>query len=158
MFINNLFFFHSFPEVCNYADHNTFFIGDRNLGRVFFNINSDLSDVIYCFKINPLKANPDKFRFKILVPNKNYFNISILTGKKHRQIKLSKNKVVTGKTPLSVAHFAVTILFVLTLASDMAVLYGNDAFSILVRSTKKRYSSFLRKFSFSGKSVSKLKY
>ena len=27
----------------------------------------------------------------------------------------------------------------------MAVLYGNDAFSILMRSTKKRYSSFFVK-------------
>ena len=27
----------------------------------------------------------------------------------------------------------------------MAVLYGNDAFTILVLSTKKRYSSFLKK-------------
>ena len=31
----------------------------------------------------------------------------------------------------------------------MAVLYGSDAFSISVRSTKKRYSSSLKKFSFS---------
>ena len=37
-------------------------------------------------------------------------------------------------------------LFVLTLASDMAVLYGNYAFSMLVLPTKKRYSSFLKKF------------
>ena len=29
-----------------------------------------------------------------------------------------------------------TKLFVLTLVSDMAVLYGNDAFSIFMRSTK----------------------
>ena len=43
------------------------------------------------------------------------------------------------------AHFVIIIPFVLTLASDMAVLYRNDAFSILVRSTKKRYSSFLKK-------------
>ena len=42
-------------------------------------------------------------------------------------------------------HFELTILIVLTLASDMAVLYGNDAFSILVLSTKNRYSSFLKK-------------
>ena len=34
---------------------------------------------------------------------------------------------------------------VLTLASDRVVLYGNDAFSILVLSTKKQYSSFLKK-------------
>ena len=39
-------------------------------------------------------------------------------------------------------HFVVTILFVLALGSDMAVLYANDAFSILMRSTKKRYSQF----------------
>ena len=42
-------------------------------------------------------------------------------------------------------HFVVTILFVLTLASDMGVLYGNDALSMLVLSAKKRYSSFLEK-------------
>ena len=31
------------------------------------------------------------------------------------------------------------------LASNMTVLHGNDAFSILEFSTKKRYSSFLKK-------------
>ena len=45
--------------------------------------------------------------------------------------------------------FVLTILFALTLASDMAVLHGNDVFSILVLSTEKRYSCFLKKgFSF----------
>ena len=43
-------------------------------------------------------------------------------------------------------HFVVTILFVLTLASDMALLYGNDAFSTLVLSPKKTYSNFLKKY------------
>ena len=38
-----------------------------------------------------------------------------------------------------------TKLFVLTLVSDMAVLYGNHAFSIFMRSTKKWYSSSLEK-------------
>ena len=47
----------------------------------------------------------------------------------------------------------VAILFVLTfavfvLASDRAVLNGNDVFSILVASTKKRYSSFLKEVFF----------
>ena len=41
-------------------------------------------------------------------------------------------KAVTGET---LVHFVLRILSVLTLASDMAVLYGNDAFSILVLST-----------------------
>ena len=52
-----------------------------------------------------------------------------------------KNKVVTGKTPLLVA-----ILFiVLALAFAWAVFNGNDVFLILVVSTKKQYSSFLKK-------------
>ena len=42
-------------------------------------------------------------------------------------------------------HFALIILFDLTLASDMVVLYRSDAFSILVLSTKIRYSSVLKK-------------
>ena len=42
-------------------------------------------------------------------------------------------------------YFVVAILFVLTLTSDRAVLNGSDVFSILVVSTKKRYSSFLKK-------------
>ena len=57
-----------------------------------------------------------------------------------------KNKAVTGKAPFSLIDpLVVTILFALTLASDMAVLYGNDAFSILMRSTKKTYFSLLKK-------------
>ena len=34
------------------------------------------------------------------------------------------------------------------MASDMAVLYGNDAFSILALSTKKQCCSFLKVFAF----------
>ena len=67
---------------------------------------------------------------------------------------------MTGKTwffmkgPVGTDH-----LFVLTLASDLAVLYGNDPFSIYVLSIKKYYSSFFEKrLSFSRKSVSDLKY
>ena len=55
-----------------------------------------------------------------------------------------KNKVVTGKTPLFVIG-PFSILFVLTLASDRTVLNGNGVFSVLLVSTKKGYSSFLKK-------------
>ena len=56
-----------------------------------------------------------------------------------------KNKAAAGKTSLFViGPFLVTILFVLTLAFDRAVLNGT-VFPILVVSTKKRYSSFLEK-------------
>ena len=57
-----------------------------------------------------------------------------------------KNKLVTGKTPFFVIHpFCSHYSIVITMASDMAVLYGNDAYSILVLSSKKQYSSFLIK-------------
>ena len=50
---------------------------------------------------------------------------------------------MTGKTLFFVTGlFCTPILFVLTLASDRAVLYGNVVFSILVLSNKKPYSSF----------------
>ena len=59
---------------------------------------------------------------------------------------IQKNIVVTGKTPFfMIGPFVLTFLFVLTLASDMAVLYESDAFSILVLSTKKWYCSFFKK-------------
>ena len=59
---------------------------------------------------------------------------------------IQKNIVVTGKTPFfMIGPFVLTFLFVLTLASDMAVLYESDAFSILVLSTEKWYCSFFKK-------------
>ena len=66
--------------------------------------------------------------------HKNNFPIWFRSSFKVKQ-NFQKNKVVTGKTPFSVilceSHFVVIVLFVVTLASDMAVLYENDAFFIL---------------------------
>ena len=57
-----------------------------------------------------------------------------------------KNIVVTGKTPLfEIAPFLLPVLFVLKLVSDRAVLYENVAFSIIVLSTKKQNSGFLKR-------------
>ena len=67
-----------------------------------------------------------------------------------------KNKVVTGKTSFF-DHFVLLILLVLTFAFDRPVLYGNVAFSILVPSTKKQYSSFLKYVSVCHKIISKVK-
>ena len=73
---------------------------------------------------------------------------------------LDKLKQLLAKPrSLRQVHFALPILFVLTLASGRAVLYGNIAFSILVLSTKKRYSNFLKKvFIFDKILLTKLKY
>ena len=63
----------------------------------------------------------------------NVAELRIPTGKKHRQIKLQRQQKVR------------IWAFVLTSTSCMAVFYENDAFSFLMLSTKKRYSSFLKK-------------
>ena len=57
-----------------------------------------------------------------------------------------KKKVVTGKTSFFlIGTFILSILFVLTLASDRVALHRKDMFSILVLSTKEQYTSFLEK-------------
>ena len=63
------------------------------------------------------------------------------------ETKFPKNKVVTGKTTFFVigpfcTHYSICLFL---LAFYMAVLYGNSALSRLLLSTKKRYSSFLKK-------------
>ena len=54
-------------------------------------------------------------------------------------------KIKQFQNSFLLVHLVLFILFVFTLDFDMAVLYGNDAFSILVLWTKKRYSIFLKK-------------
>ena len=46
IFINDLFFSIQKSEVCNFADDNTFFCGEKNLDLGFLNLNSDLSNVM----------------------------------------------------------------------------------------------------------------
>ena len=71
-------------------------------------------------------------------------NMDIWEVPKLKKKKKKRKLVVTGKTPF----FVLPILFVLTLASDRAVLKGNVMLSILVFLTKKRYSNFLKSLCF----------
>ena len=68
-------------------------------------------------------------------------------------------KVVTAKLFVLCDRsiYVPSILFVLTLPSDVAVLYGNVVLSILLLSAKKRYSSFLKKVSFSKVNIENFK-
>ena len=60
-------------EVCNFADDNTLFCGNKNLDLVFFNLNSDLSNVMDWFKINP-----GKLQFLVQGANKiDCFNLNV---------------------------------------------------------------------------------
>ena len=61
-------------------------------------------------------------------------------------INFQKNKVVPGKIcSFCNVSLVLPILFVLTLVFDNTVMYGHVAFSVIVLSSKKRYSSFLKK-------------
>ena len=73
IFINDLCF-----SIKKFADDNTLFCGDKNFDLVFFNLNSDLSNVMDWLKINSLKANPRKFQFMVLGAIKNdYLNLNM---------------------------------------------------------------------------------
>ena len=66
IFINDLFFFTTKPEVCNFADDNTLYSCNKNLEHVFSNLIYDLRNVLDWFKINSMKGNPGKFQFPVL--------------------------------------------------------------------------------------------
>ena len=64
--------------MCNFADDNTLFCGDKNLDFVFLNLNSDLGNVMDWFKINFFWDNPGKFQFMVLGANRNdCFNLNV---------------------------------------------------------------------------------
>ena len=78
IFINYLFFSIKKSEVCNFADNDTFFYDGKNLDLAFFNLSIGLSNVMDCFKMNSIKANPGKFQFIVLGANKNdSFNLNV---------------------------------------------------------------------------------
>ena len=78
IFINNLFFPIQKLEVCNFADDNTLFCDEKHLDLFFLNVNSDLSNVMDWFKIDPLRLNPGKFPFMVLGANTNdCFNLNM---------------------------------------------------------------------------------
>ena len=84
------------------------------------------------------------------ISNRVYYN----HGKVHSTIVMNPFKQMTtflkslidSRWPCVILFsFSVVQYFISTFPSDIAGLYGNDAFLILILSTKKRYSSFLKK-------------
>ena len=66
IFINDLFFVIEKSDICNFADDNTLYSCGANLKTVLENLKHDASKLLYWFKINSMKANPEKFQFMIL--------------------------------------------------------------------------------------------
>ena len=90
-----IYFFPWKSQKCVILHMISLFCGGKNLDLVFFNLNSDLSNIMDWFKINSLKANPGKFQFVVLAANKNdCFNLNV-TGK---VIPSSSEKKLLGIT------------------------------------------------------------
>ena len=66
LFINDLFFVIGKSDICKFADDNTLYSSGANLKTVLENLKHDASELLYWFKTNSMKANPEKFRFMIL--------------------------------------------------------------------------------------------
>ena len=71
IFMDDLIFFHIKSEVCNLTYDNTLLSDDKNSDHVFFNLNSDLNNVMDWHKISSLKANSGKFQFIVMGASKN---------------------------------------------------------------------------------------
>ena len=80
IFINDMFFFVSRSEICNFADDNTLYNCNKNLLRVFKNLQFDVKNTLKWFKVNSLKANPEKFQFMVLGSKKNKSYILDIDG------------------------------------------------------------------------------
>ena len=66
IFINDLFFVITLPEVCNSAETSTLCSSNKELETVFRNLDTDLNNVLAWFNINSLKTNQRKVRFMVL--------------------------------------------------------------------------------------------
>ena len=61
IFINDLFFLQIKSEICNFAEDNTLYSCDKELGTVISNLKYDMTNILNWFRYNSMKANPDRF-------------------------------------------------------------------------------------------------
>ena len=69
IFINDMLFFVSKFNICNFTDDNTTRFCGKMLGHIFTNLKFDLGHILKQFKANSLKPNPGKFQFMIMASN-----------------------------------------------------------------------------------------
>ena len=69
IFINDLFLLQIKSEICKFADDNTLYSCDKEIGTVISNLKYDMTNILNWFRYNSMKTNPDKFQFVILGPS-----------------------------------------------------------------------------------------
>ena len=60
IFINDIFLVVEKSDICNFADDNTLHSHGSNLPLILNNLEHDMKNLLYWFKINSLKAKPRK--------------------------------------------------------------------------------------------------
>ena len=89
IFINDMLFFVSKSDICNFADDNTLSFCEKMLGDILHNLKFDLEHVLKWFKVNSSKPNPGKFQFIISGANTDIKVNLFLDGN-----KIEKSQVV----------------------------------------------------------------
>ena len=59
--INDIFLVVEKSVICNFADDNTLYSHDSDLLLILNNLEHDMRNLLYWFKINSLKTNPGKY-------------------------------------------------------------------------------------------------
>ena len=66
IYINDIFFEIQKSNICNFAADNTLKSSSQDLQTVIESFTYDVKNVLVWFRINSMKANPEKFQFVIL--------------------------------------------------------------------------------------------
>ena len=96
IFIIDIFIVVEKSDICNFTDDNTLYSHGSTLPLVLNNLEHDMRNLLYLFKINTLMANPGKFQFLIL-------------GKKNRLKYSLKTESITTKESNEVELLGITI-------------------------------------------------
>ena len=68
IFLNDLLLDFKTTEICNFADDNSLYKGNRNLQILNDILKSGITEVLEWFSFNSLVANPEKFQILSLSP------------------------------------------------------------------------------------------
>ena len=76
-------------DICNFTDDNTLYKSDLSLSVVLHCLENDITVALKWFRVNSLKAYPQKFQFMVLGSKK----VSNINAKSRTPIFFSQNKV-----------------------------------------------------------------
>ena len=91
IFITDIFLVVEKPDLCNFVDDKTLFSHGSNFPLILSNLEHDMWNLLYWFKIKSLKANPGKFQFMILGKKnclKQSLKIGSVTIKEYDEVEL----------------------------------------------------------------------